>query len=166
MKFFILGFRFILLLLVSTYLMEEYSLAQTAPPLKIPAALICGPFSGNPPRTPALADKFAFNFSDGILTSVRPTRVQKGNETYKGSVDASGKIKISGVGHFDDRSSVWTSEYAGQLQEKAPTVLQGSMRVKSAASGVYKCTIGFLLPPADLKKAFLPAEATAQPRPQ
>jgi hypothetical protein len=166
MKFFISGFRFILLLLVSAFLMEEYSLAQTANPLKIPAALICGPFSGTPPRTPAFADKFTLNFSNGALSGVRPTRVRKGSETYKGSVDPSGKIKISGVGHFDDRSSEWTSEYAGQLQEKAPTVLQGSMRIKGVGAGAHKCTVGFLMAPADLLKAFSPKEATAQPRPQ
>jgi hypothetical protein len=166
MKFFIPGFRFILLLLMSACLMAEYSFAQPAAPVKIPTALICGPFTGNPPQTPAFADKFALDFSNGAFSGVRPTKVQKGSETYKGSIDASGKIKVSGVGHYEDRSAQWTSEYAGQLQEKAPTILQGSMRIKSAVAHVHKCTIGFLMAPADLTKAFLPKETTAQPRPQ
>jgi hypothetical protein len=166
MKCFIAGFRLILLFPMSACLTAEYSFAQTASPLKIPTALICGPFSGNPPRTPAFADKFALDFLNGAFSGVRPTRVQKGSETYKGSIDPAGKIKISGVGHYEDRSSEWTSEYAGQLQEKAPTVLQGSMRIKGAAARVHKCTIGFLLPPADLMKALSPKELTAQPRPQ
>jgi hypothetical protein len=166
MKVFVPGVRAILLLLVSACVTADYSLAQTANSVKIPTALICGPFSGNPPRTPSLADKFTFNFSNGAFTGVRPTRVQKGIETYKGSIDPLGKIKISGVGHYDDHSSVWTSEYAGQLQEKAPTILQGNMRIKSATGGVYKCTLGFLLPPADLAKVFSPNEAAVQPRPQ
>jgi hypothetical protein len=166
MKLFIPGFRFILLLLMSTCLMAEYSFAQTASPLKIPTALICGPFSGNPPRTPAFADKFTLDFSNGVFSGVRPARVRKGSETFKGNIDPSGKIKISGVGHYEDRSSEWTSEFAGQVQEKAPTILQGTVRVKGAAAGVNKCSIGFLLPAADLKKAFSPSEAAAQPRPQ
>jgi hypothetical protein len=163
MKFFIPGFRFILLLFMSACLMAEYSFAQPAAPVKIPTALICGPFSG---QTPAFADKFTLDFSNGTLTGVRPAKVQKGSETYKGSIDPSGKIKISGVGHYEDRSSVWTSEYAGQLQEKGPTVLQGSMRIKGAVTHVHKCTVGFLMPPADLMKAFSPKEPAAQPRPQ
>lgn len=166
MKFLILGFRLILLLLVSAFLMEEYSFAQTASPLKIPTALICGPFTGNPPQTPTFADKFTLDFSNGAFSGVRPTRLQKGSETYKGSIDPEGKIKISGIGHFDDRSSQWASEYTGQVQDKAPTILLGSMRIKTPTAVVRKCSIGFLLPAADLKKAFLPAEATAQPRPQ
>ena len=166
MKCFIPGFRLILLLLMSACLMAEYSFAQTASPLKIPTALICGPFSGNPPRTPAFADKFALDFSNGVFSGVRPARVQKGSETYKGSIDPAGKIKISGVGHYEDHSSEWISKYAGQLQEKAPTVLQGTMRIKGAAPRTHKCTVGFLLPPADLTKILSPKEAAAQPRPQ
>jgi hypothetical protein len=166
MKLFIPGFRFILLLLMSTCLMAEYSFAQTASPLKIPTALICGPFSGNPPRTPAFADKFTLEFSNGTFSGVRSAKVRKGSETFKGSIDALGKIKISGVGHYDDRSSQWISEFAGQLQEKAPTVLQGTVRVKGLAAGVNKCSIGFLLSPADLMKALSPKEATAEPKPQ
>jgi hypothetical protein len=166
MKFLVLGFRLVFLLLTAAFLTKEYSLAQTADQVKIPAALICGPFTGNPPRTPAFADKFIFDFSNGNLTSVRPTRVQKGSETYKGSVDSAGKIQISGVGNFENHSSEWTSEYTGQLQEKAPTVLQGTMRIKDKAVRVHKCTIGFLMAPADLTKALLPGGATAQQRPQ
>jgi len=166
MKLFVLGFRFVLLLLMSAFLTKEYSFAQTVDQLKIPAALICGPFTGNPPRTPAFADKFVFDFSNGTLTSVRPTRVQKGSETYKGSVDSAGKIKISGVGNFENHKSEWTSEYSGQLQEKAPTVLQGTMRIKDTVVHVHKCTVGFLMAPADLTKALLPSGATAQSRPQ
>jgi hypothetical protein len=166
MKFFVTGFRFILSILMSACLMAEYSFAQPATPLKIPTALICGPFTGNPPRTPAFADKFTLDFSNGAFSGVRPARIQKGSETYKGSIDPMGKIKISGVGHFDDRSSQWTSEYAGQVQEKAPTVLQGTMRVKTPTAVVHKCSIGFLLPAADLKKAFSPSEPATQPRPQ
>jgi hypothetical protein len=166
MKLFALSLRLVFLFVIAAFVTKEYSFAQTADQLKIPAALICGPFTGNPPRTPAFADKFIFDFSNGTLASVRPTRVQKGSETYKGSVDSAGKIKISGVGNFENHSSEWTSEYAGQLQEKAPTVLQGTMRIKDKVFHVHKCTIGFLLPPADLAKALLPSGATAQPRPQ
>jgi hypothetical protein len=166
MRFFILGFRLILLLLMSAFLMGKYSFAQTASPPKISAALICGPFSGNPPQTPAFADKIAFDFSNDALTGVRQTRVQKGSETYKGNVDPSGKIKISGAGQFENRSSQWSSEYLGQLQEKRPTVLQGTLRVKGALAGIHRCMITFLLAPADLKKALSPNEAAAQPRPQ
>jgi hypothetical protein len=166
MKFFIPGFRLALFFLVSVCLTVEYSLAQPASPLKIPTALICGPFSGNPPRTPAFADKFTLEFSNGVFSGVRPARARKGSETFKGSVDPSGRIKISGVGHYEDRSSEWASEFAGQVQEKAPTILQGTVRVKGLAAGVNKCSIGFLLPAADLKKAFSPSEAAAQPRPQ
>jgi hypothetical protein len=166
MKFFIPGFQPILLFLMAAFLASEHSFAQTAGPLRIPTALICGPFSGNPPRTPAFADKFTLDFSNGIFSGVRPAKVRKGSETFKGSIDPSGKIKISGVGHYDDRSSEWTSEFIGQVQEKAPTILQGTVRVKGLAAGVNKCSIGFLLPAADLKKAFSPSEPAAQPRPQ
>lgn len=167
MKFFASDVRLLSFVLVSACLIAERSIAQPANSLKIPTALICGPFSGNPPRTPAFADKFTLEFSNETFSGVRPTRARKGSETYKGSVDASGKIKISGVGHFDDRSAQWTSEFAGQLQEKAPTVLQGIVRgMKGAVSGTNKCTLGFLMVPADLAKALSPKEATAEPKPQ
>jgi hypothetical protein len=166
MKFFVPGSRLASFFLVSACLLAEYSFAQTVASLKIPTALICGPFTGNPPRTPAFADKFTLEFSNGAFSGVRPALRKKGSETYKGSIDPSGKIKISGVGHFEDRSSQWTSEFAGQLQEKAPTVLQGTVRLKAPATGTNKCTIGFLLPPADLAKALSPSEPAAQPRPQ
>jgi hypothetical protein len=165
-KFFVPGSRLVAFFLVPAFLLAEYSFAQTAGPLKIPTALICGPFSGNPPRTPAFADKFTLEFSNGAFSGVRPARRQKGSETYKGSIDPSGKIKISGVGHFEDRSSQWASEFAGQFQEKAPTILQGTVRLTGVSAGARKCSIGFLLPAADLKKAFSPGEPAAQPRPQ
>jgi hypothetical protein len=166
MKFFVPDVRLLSFVLVSACLMAERSMAQPASSLKIPTALICGPFSGNPPRTPAFADKFTLEFSNGAFSGVRPALRKKGSETYKGSIDPSGKIKISGVGHFEDRSSQWTSEFAGQFQEKAPTILQGAVRLTGVSAGARKCSIGFLLPPADLAKALSPKEATAEPKPQ
>jgi hypothetical protein len=166
MRIFKCYFRLELLLLTGTFLLAENCLAQTATPAKIPAGLVCGPFVGNPPRTPSFADKFAFEFSNGSLTAVRPTRLQKGSDVYTGSIDATGKIKVSSSGQYENKSSEWTTEFAGQLQEKKPTVLQGTFQYKGTHPRTHKCTIAFLLPPADLIKAFLPAEAAAQPRPK
>jgi len=153
--------------LLALLLPQPPSWAQTAASQKFTMALVCGPFTGNPPA-PAFADKFTLEFSKGALTGDRATRVQKGKETYKGSVDPAGKIKITGSGRFEDRSREWSSEFAGKLQDKKPTILNGSMRVKDAKAGPYvnKCSIAFLLPPADLAKALLPNEAAPQPRPQ
>jgi hypothetical protein len=139
---------------------------QAAAAQKIPAALVCGPYVGNPPR-PSFADKFTLDVSNSALAGRRPTRVSKGAEVYKGSVDPTGKIKLSGIARLDDRSSEWSSEFNGQLQDKRPTVLQGTQNVKGALAGIRKCTVTFLLPPADLAKALAPNEAaSAQPRPQ
>lgn len=149
-------------LAVLTALLASHSSAETSKTSKIPAALLCGQSAGNPPT---FADKITFDFSNGVLTAVRPTRLQKGTERYRGSVDASGKIKISGVGHYDDKSFAWTSEYSGQLDKKQPTAVYGSMNVKGATAWVSKCKIGFLLPPAELTKVFASAEAAAQPLP-
>jgi len=153
-----------LLLLIWAFFAIDDSVAQTISSPKLPAALICGPFSGNPPRTPAFADKFTLDFSNNVLTGRRPTIRQKGEEAYRGSIEPSGKIKISGTGHFDDRSSEWTSEYLGQLQDKRPTILQGAMQVKNIRTGTrtIKCSIIFLSPPDDLMKALSPDNGKAQ----
>jgi hypothetical protein len=140
--------------------------AETAAPQKIPMAVACWQVSKEGKRVPTFADKFSLNFLNGTLTGVRPTRVKKGSESYKGSVDPEGKIKVSGRGHFDDRTYEWTSEYAGQLQEKGPTNLQGTLRFSGSAPAVHKCAIAFLLPPADLAKILSVKEVAAQPKPQ
>jgi hypothetical protein len=154
------------LLLTGTFLLTENCLAQTATPAKIPAALVCGPFVGNPPRTPSFADKFTFEFSNGSVTAVRPTRLQKGSDIYTGSIDATGKIKVSSSGQYENKSSEWTTEFAGQLQEKNPTVLQGTFQYKGTHPRTHKCTIAFLLPADDLNKIFLPTASTTHPKPQ
>ena len=142
--------------------------AETLTPQKIPVALTCWVLSEDKDkkRIPTFADKFAVDFSNGALSGERPTRVQKGRETYKGSVEPAGKIKLSGKGHYDDRSSDWTSEYAGQLQEKGPTNLFGTMRVGGKTPAVHKCAITFLAAPLDLAKILLSKESAAQPKSQ
>jgi hypothetical protein len=149
-----------LILLIQTM---PCAFAQASDKIKLDAALVCGPFSEKPPRTPAFADKFAFEFSNNALTGLRQTRAQKGAESYKGSIDAAGKITISGTGRFDDRSSEWSSAYTGQLREKGPTILHGTLRIKGAAPRTHKCTIAFQAP-AELVKAAAADEA--KPRAQ
>ena len=144
----------------------ELSVAQTASPQKIPTGLGCWQVSSDGKRTPTFVDKFELSVSNGALTGARPTRVQKGSDQYRGSVDPTGKITMSSKGHFDDKSQEWTSYFAGELKEKGPTVLYGAIKIAGKTPIVHKCAITFLVAPADLAKILSAKEAAAQPKPQ
>jgi hypothetical protein len=155
--------------LVSLFLIPAWegpAHAQSAGPQKIPTSLGCWQVSSEGKRVPTFADKFTLNFSNGALAGERPTRAQKGSDRYTGNVEPDGKIKVSSKGRFDDRSSEWTADFAGRLQEKGPTVLNGSMRVSGKTPAVHKCAIAFLVAPPELAKIFSAKEAVAQPKPQ
>jgi hypothetical protein len=118
----------------------------------IPGRLDCSEL--RPGKAGAFTSPLNFTYERGILKAQRKLISAPGAEDYSGTIDALGRIKVSGI--HDESGRAWALKFGGQLSDSKPTILNGSLDVTSGAVGHRDCKITFLDKPADLLQAFSP----------
>lgn len=117
----------------------------------IPAELRCGPLSSRPHQRGPFVAQINLSFANGSLFGERALVSFPGKETFHGTVDPIGRIKLSG--DYSEHGG-WTYRFVGQLSAKQPTILEGGLEVTNGLAGRRHCTLALLPKPSELMELF------------
>jgi hypothetical protein len=117
----------------------------------IPTELRCGALSSQPNKRGPFVAQINLSFAKGALSGERKLISFPGKETFHGTIDPIGRIKLSG--DYSDRGA-WTYTFVGQLSDKKSTVLNGGLEVTNGMAGYRRCTLALLPKPSDLMELF------------
>jgi len=94
----------------------------------IPSTISCDALSTSPKNWPAYRTTVTLNVAGGAFTGERAVRVGgAGNEVYRGVVNTSGDISLSGHGKRFSGNSSWTLKFDGRFNPSGQTVLRGDL---------------------------------------
>ena len=104
--------------------------AETAAqPIQIPATVDCSALSVTPETSPKINHQILFTRSGRKLSAVRGTTERLGQESFHGTIEPYGLVKISGMGRFIDGSSSWTFTFASARPDASGgAVFTGNLR--------------------------------------
>lgn len=141
------------LLVAASLFQTSLALAQSSDDntRTIPAELRCGALSSRPHERGPFVGQINLSFAKGVLTGERTVTSFPGKESFHGTIDPIGRIKLSG--DYSDRGA-WSYKFVGQLSDKQPTVLDGGLEVTDGMVGHRHCTLALLPKPSELMELF------------
>jgi hypothetical protein len=114
--------------------------ASAASAEQVPAMLDCS--AAEPQTSPAISYPIMFTRTGKKLLAARGTTERSGQESFHGSIELSGIVKMFGMGRFVDGSSMWSFTFASVHPDASGgATFNGNLRDKFGNTRSCKMTV-------------------------